>query len=66
LGDFLQRPSKEYLIDQVIGKGEIGMIFGPPGEGKTFAAIDQAISACLGEKWAGKFEIRKPLTVVYA
>lgn len=65
LNDLLKMPEKKWLIDQVIGNGDIGMIYGAPGSGKTFLAIDMSISACLGAEWANKFKIAHPLNVAY-
>ena len=59
-------PPKQWLIDQVIGQGDIGMIYGAPGSGKTFATIDLIFSALQGEQWAGFADILRPLTVAYA
>lgn len=59
-------PTKPWLVDQIIGPGDLGMIFGAPGSGKTFVALDLAFSACLGKDFAGRFEVSRPLTVAYA
>jgi hypothetical protein len=59
-------PSKEWIIDQIIGKRDLFTIYGPPSGGKTFTAVDMAVSACLGKPWAGRFEVPQPLTVAYA
>lgn len=65
LDDLLQLPPKEWIIDQVIGKGDLAMIYGPPGSGKTFVLIDLIFSACLKRTWAGRFKVKQPLTVAY-
>lgn len=56
---------KPWDIGNIICKGEIGMIYGPPGIGKTFVIIDLIISCCLAKKWANTFDIPKPLSVLY-
>jgi len=58
-------PPKQWLIDQVIGAGDIGMIYGAPGSAKTFATVDLIFSACLGRQFAGRFDVARPLNVAY-
>jgi predicted transcriptional regulator len=65
LSDLLDMPPKEWLIDQVLGAGDIGMIFGPPGSGKTFWVIDLIFSACLGQQFAMRFPVARRLNVAY-
>lgn len=64
-GELLKMPPKEWLLDQVFGAGDIGMIYGPPGCGKTFVVIDMIVSLCIGRKWANGFDITRPLNVAY-
>ncbi len=59
-------PPKEWLIDQILGRSDLVMIYGAPGSGKTFAGLDLALSACLGKQWAGRFDVPQRLTVAYA
>lgn len=63
--DLLKMPSKEWLVSQVFGAGDIGMIYGPPGCGKTFVIIDMIIQLCRGQQWANRFEVTRPLNVAY-
>lgn len=63
--DLLGRPPKEWLIEEVFGAGDIGMIYGPPGSGKTFTVIDLCMAACLGRLWARRFTVARPLAVAY-
>jgi hypothetical protein len=65
LADLLDMPPKEWLIEQVIGAGDIGMIYGQPGSAKTFATVDLIFSACLGRQFAGRFDVARPLNVAY-
>lgn len=65
LDELLSRPAKVWLIDQVIGAGDLGMIFGPAGSKKTFLTIDLSLSASLGRQWARRFDIPRPLNVTY-
>lgn len=63
--DLMNMPEKEWLIDQVVGAGDVGMIYGAPGCGKTFVGINLIVSACIGSSWAGRFDIQRPLNVAY-
>lgn len=49
----------------MIGAGDIGMIYGGPGSGKTFVGIDLIFAACLGEQWAMRFDVPRRLNVIY-
>lgn len=63
--ELLKMPPKEWLLDQVFGAGDIGMIYGPPGCGKTFVVIDMIVSLCTGQKWANEFDVTRCLNVAY-
>lgn len=40
-----------WLIDQLITEGAMVGLYGPPGEGKSFLALDWALSVAHGERW---------------
>lgn len=61
----LKMPAKEWLLDQVFGPGDLGMIYGLPGCGKTFVVIDMIIKICKGEQWAHRFKSSRPMNVAY-
>lgn len=62
----LQMPPKTWLIDHVISRGDLGMIYGAPGsEWKTVVAIDLIMAACTGTTWADRFAIPSKLAVGY-
>lgn len=42
--ELLEMPAKEWLLDQVFGAGDVGMVYGPPGCGKTFVVIEMIIT----------------------
>lgn len=63
--ELLAMPPKEMLIDQVMGRGDIGMFYGMPGCNKTFTVVDLIICACLGKQWATRFDVARPLNVAY-
>ena len=64
--DLMNLPSKEWLIGQIIGKGDLGMFYGAPGSGKTFAIVDLIMAGLIGDQWAGFADISGPLTIAYA
>lgn len=43
-----------WIVKGVIPRGELGVIYGPPGSGKTFFALDLAMAIALGEAWCGR------------
>lgn len=63
--DLLALPPKEWLIEPVLGPGDIGMIYGPPGSGKSFLVIDAIFAACRGVRWAMRFDTTRALAVAY-
>jgi len=66
LAELLLLPPKVWLIDQLLGAGDLAMLYGPPGSGKTFVVIDLLFAACLGKQFAMRFDVLRPLTVAYA
>jgi hypothetical protein len=65
LADLIARPPKQWLITGLFGRGDMGMIFGPPGSGKTFVTADMIVAACLGKPFAGQFSTARPLNIAY-
>ena len=65
LAALLAMPPKQYLIEQVLGAGDVGTLYGQPGSGKTFVIIDMIFAACLGRQWAMRFEVARRLQVAY-
>lgn len=63
--DLLVLPPKTWLIDQILGTGDLGMLYGPPGSGKTFIVVDLILTACLGFTFARRFTIDRPLNIAY-
>ncbi len=51
-------PQHEYLIKGVITRGEVCMLAGPSGSGKSFAAIDAAMAVARGQPWFGRKTIQ--------
>jgi hypothetical protein len=65
MAGLLAMPPKEWLIDQLFGSGDLVMVYGAPGCGKSFWTIDMIFAACLGEKFARRFDVLRPLNVAY-
>lgn len=65
LTEGLQLPEPEYLIYGLMTANEIGMMFGSSSAGKTYVAIDMAVSMAAGVKWMGRYDIKRPCKVVY-
>jgi len=65
LSGMLALPPKEWLIRDVLGAGDLVMLYGPPGGGKTFAVIDLIFAACLGQQFAKRFDVARALSVAY-
>ena len=51
-----------WLIDEWIPKSGVGAIYGHPGSGKTFVAMDMGASVAAGRDWAGR-SVEKGLVV---
>jgi len=54
IGEFLQRPSPDWLIDGFIPATGLTLIYGESGAGKTFFAIDIVCAVASGARWRGK------------
>jgi putative DNA primase/helicase len=66
LAGLLARPPFEWMIENIIGTGDTMMIYGPSGSGKTFVVIDFIFACCLGQQFAMRFDVARPLNVAYA
>lgn len=63
--ELLSLPPKRWIIENVMGAGDLVMLYGAPGCGKTFAVIDLIMAACTGTRWAMRFDVLRPLNVAY-
>lgn len=52
--DVWSMPPVEFLVDELIPERSFAMIYGQPGAGKSFLAIDMALSVAHGVDWQGK------------
>lgn len=53
LSEIAKLPPVTWLIKDLIPKQSLAMIYGEPGGGKTFTALDLALSAAHGKAWHG-------------
>lgn len=51
--DLLKLKPPEWLIEGVIEQNSLAMLYGPPGSGKSFVALDIALCIAYGKPWAG-------------
>ena len=66
MAELLARPQKVWLIDSVVGAGDLVMVYGASGCGKTHVVIDLIFSACMGSPFARRFPVARRLNVAYA
>lgn len=65
--EYLTAPQVEYLVDAMLWRTGTARIFGPPGETKSFLALDLALSLATGAPWkiGGQTNGRAPMVVHY-
>jgi hypothetical protein len=54
LDELFKRPEPEWIIPGVLPEAAIGVIYGQHSAGKTFTAVDLALSISLGQSWRGQ------------
>jgi hypothetical protein len=64
LGDLIAEvdamPPPVYLVDQVIPRGDYGVISADSKAGKTFIMMDLALSVAAGMQWVDQFDVSEP------
>ena len=60
------QPPPEYLIDGVLVRDSLAVLYGPSGSGKTFVAIDWQLSVATGSWWQGRKVVKGPVLFVAA
>ena len=60
----MQRPPIDWFIKGVLPRGELGILFGASGSGKTFVALDLAMAVARGVDWHGN-RVGQPQRVLY-
>lgn len=58
-----QLPDPKWLVEQILPASSLAVLYGAPGVGKTFLALDIALSIASAKAWAGHGTI--PGAVVY-
>ncbi|RMG89285.1 MAG: hypothetical protein D6706_21620, partial [Chloroflexi bacterium] len=61
----LQLPDTEWLVYGAIAERDAGMIFGDAASGKTYLAIDLAVSLAAGLDWMNRWPVERPRRVLY-
>ncbi len=61
-----QLPDPEWLVEGIIPAKSLAILYGPPGVGKTFLALDIALSIASAEPWASRQTIPGPVVYVVA
>jgi hypothetical protein len=64
LGEVLATPDPEWLVERVLIESELAVLYGRPKAGKTFAAIDLALSVATGRDFHGR-GVGRPRPVIY-
>lgn len=56
-----QRPPKKWLVNGLISKVGVSCIYGPPGSGKSFLALDMCAKISQGQIWFGHETTEAPV-----
>lgn len=57
--DLLSLPEPEWLLEGHIHQCEVGVIYGQANVGKSFVALDWALSVATGTPWLGRFATKQ-------
>lgn len=69
-GEYINGPEPTWIIDGVLPEGELAVIYGASGSGKSFLALDMLAAISRAEhspdtKWCGEHKITKPGKCIY-
>ncbi len=64
--ELMNLPPAEWLIEGVMERGALVILYGPPAEGKSFTALDWALSVATGRAWVGRSVKKGPVIYVVA
>ena len=64
--EVLELPPPDWLVSSVLPVGSQGVLFGPSGSGKSFVALDMAMSIATGQPWQGHRVRQGPVAYVVA
>jgi RecA-family ATPase len=65
LTELFDRLPKNWLVQDWFGPGDLVMIFGDSGTGKTFLTIDMIVCGAMGKPIAGKFNVTRRYRTLY-
>ena len=61
----LDETPTDWIVDEWIARGNVGLIFGPPKRGKSTTTFDLAVSLSTGKPWLGLIETKRcPVVMV--
>jgi hypothetical protein len=66
LDDLLDSPSPQYLVADFLYVDALSRLYGAPGAGKSFVALDWACHVALGRDWYGRQVVGGPVVYVMA
>lgn len=66
LGELLTARPLGWIVKGLLPKAQLGVIYGASGSGKSFVALDLAMSIARGEPWRGRRVTRMPVAYVIA
>ncbi len=61
VAEWVSRPPPKWLIRDVLPEGDLAMIFGPSGSGKSFFAMDIAMAVASGYDWRDNVTMNGPV-----
>lgn len=61
-----ERPEPDWLVDGMLPSRGLGVLYGAPGCGKGFVALDLAFSLATGTRWMGREVTRGPVVYLAA
>jgi hypothetical protein len=64
-GQLREMPPKAMLVEKLIGEGDSAMVVGIRKGGKTGIVFDLICAMLRGGRFAGRFQVARPLTVAY-
>jgi hypothetical protein len=66
ISDLKELPPPEWLIEDILGLNTFAVIYSRPGEGKSFVALDMALSVASGQPWQSRATKKKATIYVVA
>ena len=66
VGEIAQREPPEWLVDGIVPRADLAMMYGAPGSGKSFVGLDLAFSVATGFTWFNKETRKGPVVWIAA